>query len=174
MAGKNILLETEADWEWEEPDPVDVNIGGTLYEAFCPKDGTMFLLAELEQEAKANTEDVAQQQELVIRMLESVFSEETAQVIFQRIKSAGVDDRRVTLAYVLHVLGKVKDHYSDDMSRNMERLGVGSSNKKVPQDRALPSGKRAAAKKAPAKKAAARGGARKPAVMRNSGGDTEQ
>lgn len=145
----DVVLDADDGWTQDELPPVNVRIDGDVYTAHCPKDGLPLLLARLQAQAQ---EDPSTLEHLLVRTLEAVFEPEVAETLVERL--VDMSDRKVTLAYILHVIGKVNDHYAPELEKQYAEMGVKPNrNVREPQDRAAP---RRAARKAAVKKTAAR------------------
>jgi len=147
----DIVLDADEEWDPEELPPVTVRIDGTEYTAHAPKDGVALLINRLREKAQ---EDVAAQEELMRQMLRSIFSTLDAEHLLSRVMD--MDDEKVTLAYLMHVLGLVQRHYEPMMATQFEEVGLAARKVKTPQDR-KPSARKKTAGRAAARKAVVRG-----------------
>lgn len=157
------ILDADTGYDPQELPPVPVRVDGKVYQARCPKDSLPVLMARLQ-----NSEDIAQNlgqaEHLVHQILLSIFDDDDARELMDRLLD--MSERRVTLAYVIHVVNLVAGHYETDLNAQYDEMGM--SNPLAPaevepanreQRRALtkaPARKTAAKKAAPARKAVAK------------------
>jgi hypothetical protein len=95
---------------------------------------------------------------LVRQILLSIFEEADAEELMDRLLDMA--ERKVTLAYVIHVVRLVADHYETDLEQQYSEMGM---NNPLAKQEAEPANReqrralaKAPAKKAPAKKTAAK------------------
>lgn len=162
----DFVLDADTGYDREELPPVPIRVDGTVYEAHCPKDSLPVLMARLQNRENLE-EDPGLPEHLVHQILLSIFSREDADELMERLLDMA--ERKVTLAYVIHVVRLVADHYETDLEEHYSDMGVQNplSKKAEPANRAERRAlDKAPAKKAPAKKTVAKKTAAKKAAAR--------
>lgn len=147
----DFFLDADTGYDREELPPVNIKVDGQVYQAHCPKDSLPVLMARL-QNREQMTEDPGLPEHLVKQILLSIFSDEDAEELMDRLLD--MSERKVTLAYVVHIVRLVADHYETDLEQQYAEMGVSNPLRKeeVPANRAT----RRQQNKAPAKKTAAK------------------
>jgi len=157
------VLDADTSYDREELPSVPVRIDGKVYTAHCPKDSLPVLMARL-QDRDQIAEDPSMPEHLVSQILLSVFDPEDAEELMERLLDMG--ERKVTLAYVIHVVRLVANHYEADLEAQYSEMGMdnplrgGEAPRNREQRRALAKApaKKTTAKKTAAKKTTARKG----------------
>lgn len=147
------ILDADTGYDPQELPPVSIRIDGKVYQARCPKDSLPVLMARL-QNTDQLKKDLSGAETLVHQILLSIFDEEDAQELMDRLLDMA--EKKVTLAYVIHVVGKVAEHYETDLEAQYTEMGM--SNPLAVQQEPANREERRALAKAPArtaKKAAA-------------------
>lgn len=151
------ILDADTGYDVDELPPVPIRVDGTVYEARCPKDSLPVLMARL-QDRETLEKDLGRAEHLVRQVLLAIFSEEDADELMERLLDMA--ERRVTLAYVIHIVQMVAAHYETDLEAQYEEMGM--NNPLAPQE--VPANRQArraldkapAAARKPARKTAAR------------------
>lgn len=145
------VLDADTGYDRNELPTVPIRLDGKVYTAHCPKDSLPVLMARLQNREQIE-EDPGLPEHLVHQILLSIFDEEDADELMARLLDMA--ERKVTLAYVIHVVRLVADHYETDLEQQYADMGVPNPLRKEP----APANRqeRRAAKKAPAKKTAAK------------------
>lgn len=151
------ILDADTGYDVDELPPVNIRVDGTVYEARCPKDSLPVLMARL-QDRETLEKDLSRAEHLVRQVLLAIFSEEDADELMERLLDMA--ERRVTLAYVIHIVQMVAAHYETDLEAQYEEMGM--NNPLAPQE--VPANRQArraldkapAAARKPARKTAAR------------------
>ena len=152
----DFVLDADTGYDPKELPPVPVRIDGVVYTAHAPKDSFPILLSRLSDPALL--EDPEGQQGVVHQVLLSTFDEETSEAILERLLD--MSDRRFTLAYLIHVINKIAEHYRPAMDEQYAEMGVTN-----PMGAASNREERRALERGPAKKVAKKVQA-KPAVRK--------
>lgn len=149
------VLDADTGYDAEELPPVSIRVDGTVYVVHCPKDSLPVLMGRLQSQDIAA--DPLGPSHLVRQILLAVFEEEDADELMERL--VDMRERKVTLAYLIHVVGMVAEHYREDMEAHYAEMGMENPvAQEVPANRAARRhpGKAAPAKKTAAKKTAAK------------------
>lgn len=157
------VLDADTSYDRQELPPVPVRIDGKVYTAHCPKDSLPVLMARL-QDREQIADDPTMPEHLVSQILLSVFDKDDADELMERLLDMG--ERKVTLAYVIHVVRLVANHYEADLEQQYTEMGMDNPLRAAPapanreERRALAKApaKKQAAKKTAAKKTTARKG----------------
>lgn len=149
------VLDADTGYTPNTLDSITVRIDGEEYTAYPPKDSLPILMARLNDTDELERDPNAQQ-ELVLQILLSIFEEETAEFLLERLMD--MRDRKFTLGYVLHIVGLVGDHYRPLMDEHYADMGVSNPLGQEGNREQRRTASRTPAKKT-AKKAALRGGA---------------
>jgi hypothetical protein len=151
------VLDADTGYDRDELPPVPIRVDGKVYEAHCPKDSLPVLMARLQNREQIE-EDPGMPEHLVRQILLSIFEEADAEELMDRLLDMA--ERKVTLAYVIHVVRLVADHYETDLEQQYSEMGM---NNPLAKQEAEPANReqrralaKAPAKKAPAKKTAAK------------------
>lgn len=147
------VLDADTGYDRNELPTVSIRVDGEVYTAHCPKDSLPVLMARL-QDAEQIKADPGLPEHLVRQILLSIFDEEDADELMARLLDMA--ERKVTLAYVIHVVRLVADHYETDLNQQYAEMGVPNPLRKeeVPANRAT-------RRERPGKKTAAKTGAKK-------------
>lgn len=151
----DFVLDADTGYDRKELPTVSIRVDGKLYTAHCPKDSLPVLMARLQNQEQIG-DDPGLPEHLVRQILLSIFDEEDADELMDRLLDMA--ERKVTMAYVVHVVRLVADHYETDLEAQYAEMGVTNPlRKEEPANREARRHpvKAPAAKKAPAKKTAA-------------------
>jgi hypothetical protein len=145
------MLDADTSYDREELPSVPIKVDGTVYDAHCPKDSLPVLMARLQSRDQI-ANDPGLPEHLVHQILLSIFNEDDAKELLDRLLDMA--ERKVTLAYVIHVVRLVADHYEKDLEEQYADMGMDNPLRGEPEpaNRA----ERRALTKAPAKKTAAK------------------
>lgn len=146
------VLDADTGYDRNELPTVPVLVDGERYTAHCPKDSLPVLMARL-NDAEQIKEDPGLPEHLVRQILLSIFDEEDADELMERLLDMA--ERKVTLAYVIHVVRLVADHYKTDMDQQYAEMGVPNP-LRAEEEPANRAARRATKKTVPAKKTAAK------------------
>lgn len=145
----DFVLDADTGYDRSELPTVPIKVDGTLYTAHCPKDSLPVLMARLNN-AEQIKDDPGLPEHLVHQILLSIFDQEDADELMERLLDMA--EKKVTLAYVIHVVRLVADHYETDLEQQYAEMGVDNPLRKE----AAPANRAARRAKAPAKKAVAK------------------
>lgn len=146
----DFVLDADTSYDRQELPSVQVRMDGVEYTAHCPKDSLPVLMARL-QDREQLTEDPSLPERLVHQILLSIFDEDDAAEVLDRLLDMG--ERKITLAYVIHVVRLVADHYQTDLEAQYADMGMENPLRAAEPEPANREQRRALGK-APAKKAA--------------------
>jgi hypothetical protein len=152
----DFVLDADTGYDRNELPTVPIRVDGKVYTAHCPKDSLPVLMARL-NDAEQIKADPGMPEHLVSQILLSIFDQDDADELMARLLDMG--ERKVTLAYVIHVVRLVADHYETDLEAQYAEMGVDNPlrREEVPANRAArrakPAAKKTAAKKTAARKA---------------------
>lgn len=154
----DFVLDADTGYDRNELPTVPIRVDGKVYTAHCPKDSLPVLMARLQNREQLE-DDPGLPEHLVQQILLSIFDQEDADELMDRLLDMA--ERKVTMAYVVHVVRLVADHYETDLEQQYADMGVTNPlRKEVPANREArrhpaKAAPKAVAKKAPAKKTAA-------------------
>ena len=157
------VLDADTSYDREELPSVPVKVDGKVYIAHCPKDSLPVLMARL-NDAQQIKDDPSLPEHLVRQILLSVFDPDDADELIERLLDMA--ERKVTLAYVIHVVRLVANHYQDDLEAQYAEMGM--DNPLAAQEAPANREQRRALAKAPAKKTAAKKTAAKKTAARKA------
>jgi len=150
----DFVLDADTGYDRNELPTVPIRVDGKVYTAHCPKDSLPVLMARL-NDAEQIKADPGMPEHLVSQILLSIFDQDDADELMTRLLDMG--ERKVTLAYVIHVVRLVADHYETDLEAQYAEMGVDNPlrREEVPANRQARRAKKAAtaAKKTAARKA---------------------
>jgi hypothetical protein len=151
MAATDFVLDADTGYDVDELPPVLIRIDGEVYKAHCPKDSLPVLMSRLQGVDLEDEPGVADH--LVRQIMLSIFTEEDTTSLMDRLLD--MQERKITLAYLIHVVRMVADHYERDLEAHYTEMGMDNplGGKQVPANRAA---RRHPANAVPAKKAAAK------------------
>lgn len=152
------ILDADTAYDHTEQPPVPIRVDGKVYQAYCPKDSLPLLMARLQDEEEIAA-DPGLPKELVHQILLSTFDEEDAAEILARLLD--MSEKKITLAYVMHIVGLIADHYKTELDEHYQEMGVHNPLRKAAPPanrqarRAEPQDRKSPARKTAAKRAAA-------------------
>mgnify|MGYP003575453326 CR=1 FL=1 len=159
----DFVLDADTSYDRDELPTVPIRVDGKVYEAHCPKDSLPVLMARL-NDAQQIKDDPSLPEHLVRQILLSVFDQADADELVERLLDMA--ERKVTLAYVIHVVRLVADHYQADLEAQYADMGM--ENPLAAQPEPANREQRRALAKAPAKKTAAKKTAAKKTAARKA------
>jgi hypothetical protein len=151
----DFVIDADTGYDREELPTVPIRVDGKVYTAHCPKDSLPVLMSRLQNQEQME-QDPGLAEHLVQQILLSIFDQDDADELMNRLLDMA--ERKVTMAYIVHVVRLVADHYETDLEAQYAEMGVTNPlRKEEPANRAARRhpAKATAAKKAPAKKTAA-------------------
>lgn len=160
----DFVLDADTGYDREELPSIRVRMDGVEYTAHCPKDSLPVLMARL-QDAEAIKDDPALPERLVHQILLSIFDRDDAAEVLDRLLDMG--ERKITLAYVIHVVRMVADHYQTDLEAQYAEMGMDNP-LRAPEPEPANREQRRALAKAPAKKTTAKKTAAKKTTARKA------